>query len=98
MYNAKQRDIEVIGSCCTLVANQINRNSTHKGTVFGDLGVAKLLLGTILLDTVNLDPKYQKATPKDIGKSLSNLKDSVKISLNLVFKRLLIIESIRIPF
>lgn len=62
--------IEMVGSCTSLVAEKIAQNAPE---LFDNVVVSKLLLGTILLDTVNLDPKYKKVTPKDesIAKTLS---------------------------
>lgn len=66
LYNVptNKRTIEMVGSCCTLVAEKIFSDSTWAQSVLTPV-VAELLLGTILLDTVNLDPKYKKVTPKD---------------------------------
>ncbi|XP_043241188.1 uncharacterized protein LOC122391398 isoform X2 [Amphibalanus amphitrite] len=53
--------IEPVGSCCTLVAErlfQLNRSLI-------DRTVADLLLGTIVLDTVNMSAAAQRGTPKD---------------------------------
>ncbi len=44
--------IEMVGSCCTLVAETIFRESPDFLT--SDAAIVPLLLGTILLDTVNL--------------------------------------------
>lgn len=51
--------IEPVGSCATLVTEIV------LGLFDRDATVCNLLLGTILLDTVNLSPSAQKATPKD---------------------------------
>lgn len=59
---ASPRIIEPVGSVATLVAERMM--AEKKELVTG--GVALLLLGTILLDTVNLDPEAQRATEKDI--------------------------------
>lgn len=53
--------IEPVGSASTLVAECIVRDI--KGSV--DTGIATLLAGTILLDTVNLDPAAGRVTEKD---------------------------------
>lgn len=55
------RIIEPVGSVATLVAELM----LAKDESLLDAGVSKLLLGTILLDTVNLDPAAERATPKD---------------------------------
>ncbi|XP_033625283.1 protein prune homolog 2-like isoform X3 [Asterias rubens] len=54
--------IETVGSCCTLVAEKILAENCD---VIDD-GIAKLLLGPILVDTVNLSASAGKATAKDI--------------------------------
>ncbi len=59
--DAAVRAIEPVGSAATLVAKRIleeNADSLDEGT-------AMLLLGTILLDTVNLDPAAKRVTPED---------------------------------
>ncbi|MEN8140899.1 MAG: DHHA2 domain-containing protein [Thermodesulfobacteriota bacterium] len=58
---AQPRIIELVGSTCSLVAKEINR---HKPTILAKK-LATLLLGTILLDTVNLDPEAGRLTPAD---------------------------------
>jgi exopolyphosphatase len=60
---ASPRIIEPVGSVATLIAE---RMLAEKKDLVSD-GVALLLLGTILLDTVNLDPEAQRATEKDIN-------------------------------
>jgi len=57
------RIVEPVGSAATLVAERLL--GTDASGV--EPGLAELLLGTILLDTVNLDPKAQRATPKDVA-------------------------------
>ncbi len=59
--DASPRIIEPVGSVATLVAELM----LQQDEALLEPGVAKLLLGTILLDTVNLDPKAERATPKD---------------------------------
>jgi exopolyphosphatase len=58
---AKPRRIEPVGSAATLVAEAVLRD---RPTLL-DAGSATLLLGTILLDTVNLDPAAERVTTKD---------------------------------
>ncbi|XP_037082521.1 exopolyphosphatase PRUNE1-like [Pollicipes pollicipes] len=53
--------IEPVGSCCTLVAERLFQ--LNRGLI--DRTVADLLLGTIVLDTVNMSPAAQRVTPKD---------------------------------
>ncbi len=58
---AASRTIEGVGSCATLVAEKVLKAIPE----LLDAGCARLLLGTILLDTVNLDEKAGRVTPKD---------------------------------
>ncbi|CAM9635918.1 unnamed protein product, partial [Choristocarpus tenellus] len=51
----------LVGSCCTMVAERML--SLAPDSVAED--VARLLLGVILIDTANLDPKVDRATPRD---------------------------------
>ncbi|KAG0721574.1 Exopolyphosphatase PRUNE1 [Chionoecetes opilio] len=54
--------VEQVGSCCTLVAEQVlSRNPALLDPV-----TASLLYGTIILDTVNLNPAAKRVTPKDV--------------------------------
>ncbi len=55
------RTIEPVGSAATLVAEKM----INLDTAPLEPAIAELLLGTILLDTVNLDPQAQRVTPKD---------------------------------
>jgi exopolyphosphatase len=57
------RVIEPVGSAATLVAEVL----LGKDAPRLEPGLARLLLGTILLDTVNLDPQAQRATAKDVA-------------------------------
>jgi len=63
LYPKATRSIEMVGSCATLVAERVFSNDIFTGD--SGKGPLKMLLGTILLDTVNLDPKYKKVTKKD---------------------------------
>jgi len=58
---ANPRTIEPVGSATTLVAEAMLR---ERPALVG-AGLARLLLGAILLDTVNLDPAAQRVTAKD---------------------------------
>ncbi|MDJ0947398.1 MAG: DHH family phosphoesterase [Alphaproteobacteria bacterium] len=58
---AEPRVIETTGSAATLVAEAMLRDKPD----LIEAGTATLLLGTILLDTVNLDPAAERATAKD---------------------------------
>ena len=60
LYMDAARVIEPVGSAATLVAEALLKNPDAL-----EEGSAVLLLGTILLDTVNLDPDAQRATEKD---------------------------------
>ncbi len=57
--HASKRVIEPVGSTATLVGEQL---ITHD---LVDVHLALLLCGTILLDTVNMDPAVGRVTPKD---------------------------------
>lgn len=57
------RIVEPVGSAATLVAERLL--GTDASGV--EPALAELLLGTILLDTVNFDPQAQRATPKDVA-------------------------------
>lgn len=67
-YTVEKRIIEPVGSTCTLIAEIILK------TEIPSLDVAILLLGTILIDTQNLDINF-KAKDKDIeiGKKLMKI-------------------------
>ncbi len=58
---SESRTIEPVGSTASLIAEKILQAKPE----LIDEGTGKLLLGTILLDTVNLDPKAKRVTPKD---------------------------------
>lgn len=53
--------IEPVGSCCTLVAEKLMKEKPD----LLDENLAKLLYGTILMDTVCLSSNAQRTTPKD---------------------------------
>ncbi len=55
------RFIEPVGSCMTLVAGLALTGATEAI----DRSCAVLMAGTVLLDTVNLDPQAGRVTPKD---------------------------------
>ena len=61
LYNNAQKVIELVGSTTTLVCERIIQNNPE----LLKEDVCSLLLGTILLDTVNLDPEAERVTPKD---------------------------------
>ncbi len=70
--NVALRKIEPVGSAATLVAELILGEAED----LLDAGVTTLLLGTILLDTVNLDPEAKRVTPKDETVAAELLKRS----------------------
>lgn len=80
---ARTRKIEPVGSTCTLVADEYFRLAPEL------LGrrEALLLLGTILLDTVNLDPKAGRVTPKDTEVA-DKLKPLIELDPNALFETL----------
>jgi exopolyphosphatase len=59
--DAGLRIVEPVGSAATLIAEAL----LGREAAAVEPGLAQLLLGTILLDTVNLDPAAQRATAKD---------------------------------
>ena len=61
LFPHAQQTIEGVGSCATLVAESILRDLPQALPADG----ARLLLGTILLDTVNLDEQAGRVTIKD---------------------------------
>ncbi len=65
LYPNALRQIQPVGSCATLVGEDLINGSGGGavGKIPGSL--AALLLGTILIDTVNLDPNAGRATPRD---------------------------------
>jgi len=80
---ARTRKIELVGSTCTLVAEEYFRQAPQLIT----RREAVLLLGTILLDTVNLDPKAGRVTPKDT-EIAEKLKSKVPLDSNTLFETL----------
>jgi len=69
--NAKSenRVIEMVGSCATLVAEKMLRDGA-----LVNKAIARLLLAPIILDTVNLDPKFEKVTKKDEAVAVDLIK------------------------
>lgn len=69
---SENRTIEMVGSCATLVANNLLNISEQKQQPEEqpqpsiDPSLAELLLGTILVDTVNCDPSKGRTTNADI--------------------------------
>ena len=62
--NALSR-IEPVGSCATLVGEDLINGCGEGAAREIPASLAALLLGTILIDTVNLDPSAGRATPRD---------------------------------
>lgn len=62
-YDLKKdkRKVEPVGSVCTLITEKLLESSIELDSI-----VYELLLGTILIDTQNLDPKNPKTKEKDI--------------------------------
>ncbi len=82
LYNgAECRVIEPVGSTATLVGEILIRE--HAGLM--DAQLAKLLTGTILLDTVNLDPEAGRVTDKD-SKIALKLMEHCPLDQNQYFK------------
>jgi exopolyphosphatase len=60
--HAPQKVIVPVGSTATLVAAELLATASD----LIDINIAMLLIGTILLDTVNLDVEAGRVTPKDV--------------------------------
>ncbi len=83
MYDyCQNKTIEPVGSCITLVAEQYFNQQPQ----MVDEKVATLMLGTILLDTVNMDPKAERVTPKD-EKYARQLLEVVSLSQQELFDK-----------
>ncbi|MDX9800759.1 MAG: DHH family phosphoesterase [Spirochaetia bacterium] len=82
-YPVKNKTIEPVGSCATLVAEKI-RAKTGK---LESRESALLLAGTILLDTVNLGKEAGRTTGKDI-EVIDYITDAFKIDRAKIFDRL----------
>lgn len=89
----EHRVIEPVGSTATLVAEQILRTAPQ----FLDAQLAILLLGAILLDTVDLDPAKGRCHEKDIRVGSRLLRVS-PISRTDLFEQLLAKRSDLSPF
>ncbi|WP_320044401.1 DHHA2 domain-containing protein [uncultured Desulfobacter sp.] len=66
--------IEPVGSCATLVGEDLIKESKDPAKKIPQ-SLAALLLGAILIDTVNLDPKAGRVTPRDqsVAKHLTSI-------------------------
>lgn len=78
--------VEPVGSCCTLVAEQV----MARNPALLDPVTASLLYGTIILDTVNLNPAAKRVTPKDVevATQLARLMRPPPTSSHEVFQEL----------
>eukprot|EP00128_Syssomonas_multiformis_P015604 Colp12_sorted_trinity150504_noHs@8783 len=83
-YSSAQRNIAMIGSCATLVSEMIFEAPFGPTLVSGPVG--DLLLSTILLDTVNLDPTKGRGTPRDESAAARLLEFCPWIDRNTEFK------------
>ncbi|CAK0859779.1 unnamed protein product [Prorocentrum cordatum] len=64
------------GSCCTLVAEAFLESPSGRALLACENGsAARALLGVILIDTVGLEQRFQKVTPRDVvaAESLQSL-------------------------
>jgi inorganic pyrophosphatase/exopolyphosphatase len=90
-----------VGSTCTLVAQSLfslsgAETGSEAAAVAIDAGIAELLLGVILLDTLGLSPSAGKTTPEDAA-VVERLKaiivaeraDKAEVDVSLLSKRLL---------
>jgi len=84
--------IETVGSCTTLVAQKYLQQDKFLKTLseVEREKICRILVATILLDTINLDPKHKKVTPKDedIVKQLSAIAKYSKDFLDKLFNKL----------
>lgn len=56
------------GSCCTLVAEAFQGSPSGEALLAHDSGaVARALLGVILIDTIGLEQRFRKVTPRDVA-------------------------------
>ena len=76
-----KKKIELVGSCSTLVAEKLLPLEIL------DSQMAYLLLGTILLDTINLDPRAGRSTHKDI-EIVKQLQDKYPVDLDELYTAL----------
>jgi exopolyphosphatase len=88
-YSPKNKIIESVGSVCTLIGEIILEKELEI-----PLPILELLLGTILLDTMNLNPEFKKVKEKDmkVANQLSSLcgytlKDQMELYEKLQFER-----------
>lgn len=77
------RIVAPVGSAATLVAERLLEHDASRV----EAGLAKLLLGTILLDTVNLDPAARRATASDLA-AAAQLESICGADRGALFERL----------
>ena len=75
------KTIELVGSCCTLVAEKLLALDML------DSNMCSLLVGTILLDTINLDPRAGRTTHKD-KEIVSRLLERCPIAVDELYMKL----------
>ena len=80
---AFEKDHATAGSCCTLIAEKYL--SEYPDLL--DENISTLLLGVILLDTVNMCPKMNKGTPRDLD-IVNILKQKCKIDSTDLYNKL----------
>lgn len=83
LFPEVESTIAPVGSCATLAAEKIF--STHTQIIDGP--AALLLAGTILLDTVNLDPEAKRVTPRD-AQAVEKLKPLLSMDTQKLFDSL----------
>lgn len=83
LFPNAESTIVPVGSCATLAAEKIF--STHEQII--DESAALLLAGTILLDTVNLDPEAKRVTPRD-AEVVEKLKPLLSMDTQKLFDSL----------
>lgn len=74
-----RKNIDPVGSCCTLVTEKLLALDLLDGQM------ASLLLGSILLDTINLDPRAGRATDKDRN-IVKQLQDKFPLALDELYR------------
>ena len=79
-----KKTIEAVGSCATLVAEKLLKTCPS----LLDKQVATLLLATIALDSVHLDPRAGRATEKDcdVMERLQSLQFCIEDSRDVFYK------------
>lgn len=82
-HTQAKRTIAAVGSSATLVAERWLQSAAGRP----DPAAATLLLGTILLDTVNLDPAAKRVTPRD-ELAAARLQESTRADRAVLFERL----------